>query len=137
MEPTPIEVLLVDDNAFDLELTIRALKRTRIPAKISIARDGAEALDFAFAWAQRDIRGNFSLVILLDLNLPLVDGIEVLREIRAHPVTCGVPVFILMSSDHEREVVQNSLLKVNSYIRKPVVPERFTDAMKAIGLAAA
>jgi two-component system, response regulator len=136
MTEKPIEILLVEDNPYDAELTLRALRQIRLANHIQLVRDGAEALDFIFAtgaYAARDV-WNRPRVIMLDLKLPKVDGLEVLRRIREDTRTCRIPVVVLTSSREEHDVVESYKLGVNSYIVKPVDGERFTTAVQQLGL---
>jgi CheY-like chemotaxis protein len=130
-----IEILLVEDDPDDLELTRRALQEERVCNMIHIARDGEEALDFLFcrgAFRDRDPKCQPKL-ILLDLKLPKVDGLEVLREIRRNPRTKILPVVILTSSKQESDMVQGYCLGVNSYIQKPVDFDQFRSTVKRLG----
>ena len=129
-------ILLVEDNADDEALTLRALKKNNIGNTVVVVRDGAEALDFLFCsgvYANRDPRDK-PQVILLDLKLPKVDGLEVLRRIRADPSTRTLPVVILTSSKEEQDVVNSYLIGVNSYVRKPVDFIQFVEAIRQLGL---
>jgi CheY-like chemotaxis protein len=129
-------ILLVEDNADDEALTLRALKKNNIGNTVVVVRDGAEALDFLFCsgiYADRDPRDK-PQVILLDLKLPKVDGLEVLRRIRADPSTRTFPVVILTSSKEEQDVVNSYLIGVNSYVRKPVDFIQFVEAIRQLGL---
>jgi two-component system, response regulator len=131
-----VEILLVEDNPNDVELTQHALKKNNIVNHIEIVRDGAEALDYLFAtglYAGRDIN-HPPRVILLDLKLPKVDGLEVLKRIKSDPRTQPIPVVVLTSSREESDVVESYHLGVNSYIRKPVDFEKFTEAVRTIGM---
>jgi len=135
-EPTAIELLLVEDNPQDLELALRALRKAKVANRIHIARDGAEALEFIFcegAHSERRISDGPS-VILLDLKLPKVDGLEVLRRIKGDPRTKVIPVVVLTSSKEQRDVVESYQLGVNSYIVKPVNFDRFAAAVGDLGL---
>ena len=130
-----MEILLVEDNPHDLELTLRALQKANISNNIEIARDGAEALDIIFCegvHAGRKIEDG-PKVILLDLKLPKVDGLEVLRRVKTDPRTRATPVVVLTSSKEQRDVVESYHLGVNSYIVKPVNFERFAEAVKELG----
>lgn len=135
-EASQAEILLVEDNAQDLELTQRALRKGNITNRIHIARDGAEALDFLFcegAHAARKIDEG-PKVVLLDLKLPKVDGLEVLRRVKNDPRTKSIPVVVLTSSKEQRDVVESYHLGVNSYIVKPVNFEGFANAVLEIGM---
>lgn len=129
-------ILLVEDNPDDEALTLRALKKNNIGNTVVVVRDGAEALDFLFctgAYADRDPHDK-PQVILLDLKLPKVDGLEVLRRIRADPSTRTLPVVILTSSKEDKDVINSYLMGVNSYIRKPVDFIQFVEAIRQLGL---
>ncbi len=136
MHDSDVDVLIVEDNASDLELTLRALKEHHLCNNLAVARDGLEALDYLFGegqFAGRRIDMQ-PRVVLLDLKLPLVDGIEVLRRIRADPRTHSLPVVAMTASNRERDVAETYELGINSYIVKPVDFQKFTDAMKMIGM---
>ena len=129
-------ILLVEDDPQDLELAMRALKKANVSSKIEVARDGAEALDFVFcegAHAGRKIEAP-PKVILLDLKLPKVDGLEVLRRIKGDPRTRAIPVVVLTSSKEQRDVLQSYHLGTNSYVVKPVSYEEFVAAVQQLGL---
>lgn len=129
-------ILLVEDNPNDVLLTQRALKKANIINKLIVARDGVEALDYLFgtgAWAGRDT-GDLPQVVLLDLKLPKVDGLEVLRRIRAEDRTKLLPVVVLTSSNEEKDLVSSYSLGANSYIRKPVSFNQFAEAVRQLGL---
>jgi two-component system response regulator len=129
-------ILLVEDNPDDEELTLRALKKNNISNKVSVVRDGAEALDFLFytgAYAERDPH-EVPQVILLDLKLPKVDGMEVLRRIRSDERTNLLPVVILTSSKEEQDLIEGYKQGANSYIRKPVDFNQFMEAVRQLGL---
>lgn len=131
-----VEILLVEDSAEDLELTLRSLRKSKLTNRIQVARDGAEALDFLFcegAHAGRRIE-DVPKVILLDLKLPKVDGLEVLRRIKADPRTCAIPTVVLTSSREQNDVVESYRLGVNSYIVKPVNFEGFVTAVQELGM---
>jgi two-component system response regulator len=131
-----VEILLVEDNPNDVELTIHAFKRHRITNHVHVVRDGAEALEFLFGTGTYADRGANSRpkVILLDLKLPKVDGLEVLRTIKADPRTKSIPVVVLTSSREESDIVESYKLGVNSYIVKPVDFEQFTESVRLLGL---
>ena len=135
-ESTTVELLLVEDNPQDLELAMLALREANPLSSIHIARDGAEALDFIFCegiYATRQIT-DMPKVILLDLKLPKIDGLDVLKRIKGDPRTKLIPVVVLTSSREQRDVVESYRLGVNSYIVKPVNFERFTEAVHNLGL---
>lgn len=132
----PKEILLVEDNPNDVELALLALRRNKISNHIHIARDGEEALNFLFCkgpFADRNLNNNPKL-ILLDLKLPKIDGLEVLQIIKSDPQTRKIPVVILTSSCEECDMVDSYQLGVNSYIVKPVDFEQFTEAVRQLGL---
>jgi two-component system response regulator len=132
---TPIEILLVEDNPDDLALTLRTLRGDKLANHIEVTRDGAEALEFIFAtgaYVQRRIEDQ-PHVILLDLKLPKVNGLEVLQRIRADPRTRTIPVVMLTSSYEERDIVESYQLGVNSYIVKPANFEQFSEAIRQVG----
>jgi two-component system response regulator len=136
MTENMVEILLVEDNPHDMQLTLRALKKNHLANRIHVARDGEEALEYIFctgAYAGRDIR-HTPRVILLDLKLPKIDGLEVLRQIRSDPRTRTIPVVVLTSSDETRDVVESYNLGVNSYIVKPVDFAQFTAAVSQLGM---
>jgi len=129
-------ILLVEDNPDDVELTIRAFKRNNILNKVIVAKDGVEALDYLFGtgrYVGRDVK-ELPVVILLDLKLPKIDGLEVLKRIRGDERTKLIPVVILTSSREENDVVNGYKLGANSYVRKPVEFNEFVEAMKHLGL---
>jgi CheY-like chemotaxis protein len=135
MKAEPVEILLVEDNPNDAELALYALEKNKLANSIHIVRDGAEALDFLFregAYASRPPDAAPHLV-LLDLKLPKIDGIEVLRKIKGDERTKHLPVVMLTSSREENDIVESYRLGVNSYIVKPVDFDRFTKAIQAIG----
>jgi two-component system response regulator len=130
------KILLVEDNADDEALTIRALKRNNIVNAIDVVRDGAEALDYIFCrgdWSERDPHV-VPQVVLLDLKLPKVGGLEVLRAIREDEALRFLPVVVLTSSTEEQDIVESYGLGANSYIRKPVDFDQFSDAVRTLGL---
>lgn len=129
-------ILLVEDNTDDETLTLRALKKGKILNEVVVARDGAEALDYLFGTgihAGRDTSIQPQLV-LLDLKLPKIDGLEVLKRLRADSRTALLPVTILTTSNEERDVVTSYQLGVNSYVRKPVDSDSFIEAVRQLGL---
>lgn len=131
-----IEILLVEDSPQDAELCLRALRKANLGNHIHLARDGAEALDFLFcqgAYTHRSIE-NSPKVILLDLKLPKVDGLEVLQRVKNDPKTKTIPVVVLTSSREQQDVVESYRLGVNSYIVKPVNFESFAKAVQDLGL---
>lgn len=131
MATEPKTILLVEDNADDEQLTLRAMRQSEVPNIIRVARDGAEALDHLFgASAGRRLPD----LILLDLKLPKISGLEVLAKIRQEPSTKTLPVVVLTSSDEERDIVESYQLGANSYIRKPVDFDEFIDAVRQLGL---
>lgn len=135
MGENPVEILLVEDNPSDVELTLHVFKKHHLCNHIHVVRDGAEALEFIFCtdrYANRLIE-NRPKVILLDLKLPLVDGMEVLRQIKENPLTQMIPVVVLTSSREERDIVESYQLGVNSYIVKPVEFEQFSEAVGNLG----
>ena len=133
---TPVEILLVEDSPQDQELTMRALRKANLANRIHIVGDGAEALDFIFCereYATRRIE-EAPKVILLDLKLPKVDGLEVLRRIKSDPRTRNTPVVMLTSSKEQRDLIESYDLGVNSYIVKPVNFEQFSGAVLDLGM---
>jgi two-component system response regulator len=136
MSLNEVEVVLVEDNPNDAELAIRALKGYNLANKLMWLKDGVEALDFIFAqgqYADRSV-GEVPKVILLDLKLPRVDGLEVLEKIKSDTRTKSIPVVVLTSSSEERDIIASYNLGVNSYVIKPVDFDKFVDAAKEIGL---
>lgn len=136
MSTGSIEILLVEDNSSDEELTLYALKKNNVTNPIRVVRDGAEALEYLFctgAYAHRQINEP-PKVVLLDLKLPKVDGLEVLQRIKADDRTRAIPVVMLTSSQEERDIVESYQLGVNSYIVKPVDFEQFVEVVRQLGL---
>lgn len=127
----PVEILLVEDNPNDLELALHALRKNNLSNRIEVARDGEEALDFIFGTGPSQQRPK---VILLDLKLPKVDGLEVLKRLKSDPETRSIPVVIMTSSREEGDIVKSYQLGVNSYIVKPVDFEQFTASVRQLGL---
>ena len=133
-EPT-VEILLVEDNPHDAEMTIRTLRKVNLANKLIHVKDGAEALDFIFSrgdFADRPIEDK-PKVILLDIKMPRVDGIEVLRQIKANEMTKTIPVVIMTSSKEEQDIITTYNLGVNSYVVKPVDFEGFSKAVSQLG----
>ena len=131
-----VEILLVEDNPTDAELAIRALKKSNFANKLFWVKDGAEALDFLFAtgiYSERQVVGG-PKVILLDLRLPKVDGMEVLRRVKNDERTRTIPVVVLTSSKEDRDVAESYQLGVNSYISKPVEFDAFAKTVSELGL---
>ena len=131
-----VEILLVEDNPNDVELTLRALKKHNLTNKVHVVKDGAEALEYIFAngaYAHRKIEDH-PKVILLDLKLPKVDGLEVLRQIKLNEKTKMIPVVVLTSSKEERDLVESYKLGANSYITKPVDFDKFVESVSELGL---
>jgi two-component system, response regulator len=131
-----VEILLVEDDPKDLRLTLRGLQSENLKNRVEVARDGEEALDFLFC------RGAYSsrspdhppTLVLLDLKLPKVDGLQVLREIKSRPETQAIPVVVLTSSGEDRDLVESYKLGVNSYIQKPVDFDQFRQTIKILGM---
>lgn len=136
MSEFTLEILLVEDNLNDAELSLYALKKFKIANKIHHARDGAEALEYIFGTETTVPRFPMQSprLILLDLKLPKVDGLEVLKKIKANETTRTIPVVILTSSREERDIIESYNLGVNSYIVKPIDFEQFTEAIRDVGL---
>jgi two-component system, response regulator len=134
-ELSAVEILLVEDSDEDAELTIRALKMRKLSNELHRVKDGAEALDFIFATGAYADRGDQKpRVVLLDLKLPKVDGMEVLRRMKEDPSTRSIPVVMLTSSKEDRDLESAYLLGVNSYIVKPVEFDKFVAAVEQLGL---
>ena len=130
MATEPKTILLVEDSADDEQLTLRAMRQSEVPNIIRVARDGAEAIEFLFG----ENTGRLPDLVLLDLKLPKVNGLEVLQRIRTEPKTRNLPIVVLTSSDEERDIIESYNLGANSYIRKPVDFDEFIDAVKQLGL---
>ena len=133
---SPVEILLVEDDPRDVELTKHALEKEHLCNNIHVVGDGEEALNFLFGRGDYSDRQNGPnpYLVLLDLHLPKVDGLEVLREMKSNPRTCIVPVVVLTSSREQRDLVESYRLGVNSYIQKPVDFSQFQEAVKQVGL---
>ena len=136
MTDKAVEILLVEDNPYDVELTLLAFQENRLANGIHVVRDGAEALDYLFGKGQYEGRNTAEKprVVLLDLKLPKVDGLEVLREMKADPRTNMIPVVVLTTSREEVDITKSYQLGVNSYIVKPVDFAQFTHAAHELGL---
>ncbi len=135
-EQKALEILLVEDNPSDVELTLRALRKHKLANKVQVAKDGAEALEYIFAngtYSDRKIEDR-PKVIFLDLKLPKVSGLEVLKKIRDDERTKTIPVVILTSSREEKDIIESYRLGVNSYIVKPVDFDNFVQAVSELGL---
>lgn len=129
-------ILLVEDNPDDEELTLMALQESQIANEVVVTRDGAEALDYLFAtgrYADRDT-AHLPALVLLDLKLPKLSGLEVLQRMRADPRTKLIPVVVLTSSSEEEDIIASYNLGANSYVRKPVEFHRFADAVRQVGM---
>lgn len=136
MEIRTTTILLVEDNPDDEKLTLRAFKKSNIKNELVIARDGVEALDYLFgtgSYAGRDL-SIMPHLILLDLKLPKIDGLEVLRQLRANPRTKLLPVVILTSSKEQEDMIRGYSLGANSYVRKPIDFNQFIEAMQQLGM---
>ncbi|HOW57726.1 MAG TPA: response regulator [Smithellaceae bacterium] len=131
----PVEILLVEDNPNDIELALRAFKKNKLVNHVNIVRDGEEALDYLFGrgtYAGRNI-ADVPTLILTDLNMPRVNGLELLKEIRSNPLTKNIPVVVLTTSREEQDVLDAHRLGINSYILKPVDFEQFMNSARLIG----
>jgi two-component system response regulator len=131
----PSEILLVEDDPNDLALALHALRRHDLANHVQVVRDGAEALDFVFcegAYSERKIEDS-PKVVLLDLKLPKLGGLEVLRRLKTDPRTRMIPVVVLTSSREDRDVIESYRLGVNSYVVKPVDFDQFTESMRQLG----
>ena len=136
MTHKPLDILLVEDNPDDIDLALYALRRHNLATHIHVVTDGVEALDFLFfrgEYIQREYAQNPKL-ILLDLKMPRVDGLEVLKAIRENPLTSGIPVVILTTSKEESDLLESYRLGVNSYIVKPVNFEQFSEVVRQLGV---
>ena len=136
MSTSEVEILLVEDNPADVELTLHALRKEKLTNTIHVARDGEEALDFLFCRGAYDRRSFDSppRLVVLDLKLPKVDGLQVLRQIKSDARTRAIAVAVLTSSKEDRDMVESYQLGVNSYIQKPVDFDQFRETIKQLGL---
>jgi len=128
------KILLVEDNPDDVELTMLAFKEYNFSNEIVVARDGQEALDILFSSKEKSEKSELPDIILLDLKLPKVSGLEVLKEIKTHPETRIIPLIVLTTSNEDRDIRDSYRLGVNSYIRKPVKFDKFVEVVKQLGL---
>jgi two-component system response regulator len=135
-ESEPVEILLVEDNPSDAELALHALKKCKVANHILHVRDGAEALDFLFRRGEYSARNdeNRPVLVLLDLKLPKVDGLQVLKQIKSDPRTKAIPVILLTSSKEESDMTAGYQLGVNSYIQKPVNFGEFQEVVRQLGM---
>jgi len=134
MDLNAVEILMVEDNPNDAELALRALAKHKLSNRVFHVKDGAEALDFIYSNGTYSGRNGYPKVILLDLKLPKVDGLEVLRKIKSDEHTKVIPIVILTSSSEEKDIVESYRLGVNSYIVKPVDFEKFVHCVRELGL---
>ena len=131
-----IEILIADDSTSDVELTVHSLRKAKLANKIHVVEDGEQALDFLFCrgrYADRSF-ADPPRVVLLDLKMPKVDGIEVLRAVRGDPRTKAIPIVVLTSSKEQRDIIESYNLGVNAYIQKPVEFERFREFIEHLGM---
>ena len=128
------KILLVEDNPDDIELTLLAFKEYNFSNEIVVARDGQEALDILFPYKAKSKKIKLPNIILLDLKLPKVSGLDVLKEIKNHPETRIIPVIVLTTSSEDRDIRESYRLGVNSYIRKPIEFNKFMEVVKQLGL---
>jgi two-component system response regulator len=129
-----VDILLVEDNADDIELAVHALREEKLANGITIARDGEEALDLIFHRGDADPAFERPRLILLDLKLPKVDGLDVLRALKGDPRTKAIPIVVMTSSKEERDLVESYKLGVNAYVQKPVGFDEFRSIVKELGL---
>ncbi|MEO8325233.1 MAG: response regulator [Nitrospirota bacterium] len=135
MKVDPVEILLIEDNEDDIELTREALHAGKIANTLTVIRDGQEAMKHLFENAQSPLTPDrYPKLILLDLRLPKVDGIDVLKRIKEEPVLCRVPVVVLTTSKRDEDIVRSYDLGVNSYIQKPVLFDKFVETIKTLEL---
>lgn len=136
MESKPVEILLIEDDPSDIKLTLKALQKYSLANKVTVLKDGEEALEFLFSEGRYEGRNNKNMpkVIFLDLKLPFVDGIEVLRRIKSDESTRRIPVVVVTSSRENRDIEECYKLGVNSYIVKPIDFEKFLESVSNLGL---
>ena len=134
MKPEDVMILLVEDNPDDVELTLRAFEKHNLVNEITVARDGEEALDIIFQRKEEYVERARPDLILLDLNLPKVGGLEILQRIKGDPKKKLIPVIVLTSSMEEKDLVESYRLGVNSYLRKPVDFDKFTEVVRQVGM---
>lgn len=129
------DILLVEDDIRDVELTLAALEEYNLANRVVVARDGAEALDYLYRrGAYADRTANHPVIVLLDLHMPKVDGLEVLRQVKRDPVLKIIPIVVLTSSDQDQDIVESYDLGVNAYVVKPVAFDEFVEAVKQLSL---
>ena len=133
MEDKSVEILLVEDNPDDVDLTMRALRKHNLANRVHVVRDGAEALDYIFGDDENTPPVHRPRLILLDLKLPKVDGLEVLKKLKSHPKTRPIPVVVLTSSSESPDIERSYSIGANSYIVKPVDFEKFVDVVGSLG----
>ena len=136
MKTEPVDILLIEDNPIDVELAIRALKKSGLANNIFVVNDGEDALDFIYCKNKHVNRklSDFPKIILLDLKLPKIDGLEVLKIIKSDEDKKVIPVIVLTSSSQEKDLIDSYKLGVNSYIQKPVDFDQFVESVKQIGM---
>ena len=135
MKNNQIEILLVEDNQDDEELAMLAFKKNNLSDKIKIVRDGDEALEYLFGSVDgNDLISNLLKFILLDLCLPRIDGFEVLKKIKSHPIAKKIPVVVFSSSNHDRDIMESYRLDVDGYIPKPMDIKQFPETVRQIGI---
>ncbi|MHB8339169.1 MAG: response regulator [Ignavibacteriaceae bacterium] len=136
MNTEPVDILLIEDNPIDVELAIRALKKSGLANNIFVVNDGEDALDFIYCKNKHVNRklSDFPKIILLDLKLPKIDGLEVLKIIKSDEDKKVIPVIVLTSSSQEKDLIDSYKLGVNSYIQKPVDFDQFVESVKQIGM---